>query len=152
MTSVHVLNGPNLNLLGTREPDTYGSTTLRGIEERVRAKAKPLGVEIVFKQSNVEGELVGFIHEAGQAGAGIVINAGAYTHTSVALRDAIKAVDAVAVEVHLSNVYGRESFRHESFIAPVAAGVISGFGPASYELALDALMPLLKARAERSRS
>ena len=152
MTSVHVLNGPNLNLLGTREPSTYGTTTLADIEQRLQARAKTLAVELVFKQSNIEGELVNFIHAAGLAGAGIILNAGAYTHTSVALRDAIKAVDALAIEVHLSNIHAREPFRHQSFIAPVAQGVICGFGPMSYELALDAIVPLLKARDKQPRS
>src|SRR4029453_141886 len=122
MTSVHVLNGPNLNLLGRREPATYGTATLADIEQRLRERAKALAVELIFKQSNVEGELVNFIHAAGLAGAGIILNAGAYTHTSVALRDAIKAVDGLAIEVHLSNIHAREPFRHQSFIAPVAQG------------------------------
>jgi 3-dehydroquinate dehydratase-2 len=152
MTSVHVLNGPNLNLLGTREPSTYGTATLADIEQRLQGRAKTLAVELVFKQSNIEGELVNFIHAAGLAGAGIILNAGAYTHTSVALRDAIKAVDALAIEVHLSNIHAREPFRHQSFIAPVVQGVICGFGPMSYELALDAIVPLLKARDKQPRS
>jgi 3-dehydroquinate dehydratase II len=152
MTSVHVLNGPNLNLLGTREPATYGAATLADIEKRLQARAKVLEIELVFKQSNIEGELVNFIQAAGLAGAGIILNAGAYTHTSVALRDAIKAVDALAIEVHLSNVHAREAFRHQSHIAPVAQGVICGFGPMSYELALDAIVPLLKARDQQPRS
>jgi 3-dehydroquinate dehydratase-2 len=152
MTSVHVLNGPNLNLLGRREPATYGTATLADIEQRLRERAKALGVELMFKQSNIEGELVNFIHTAGLAGAGIILNAGAYTHTSVALRDAIKAVDGLAIEVHLSNIHAREPFRHQSFIAPVARGVICGFGPMSYELALEAIVPLLKARDKQPRS
>jgi 3-dehydroquinate dehydratase-2 len=152
MTSVHVLNGPNLNLLGRREPATYGTATLADIEQRLRERAKALAVELVFKQSNIEGELVNFIHAAGLAGAGIILNAGAYTHTSVALRDAIKAVDGLAIEVHLSNIHAREPFRHQSFIAPVAQGVICGFGPMSYELALEAIVPLLKARDKQPRS
>ncbi|MDJ1156703.1 type II 3-dehydroquinate dehydratase [Chelatococcus sp. SYSU_G07232] len=150
MIAVHVLNGPNLNLLGTREPQTYGSLTLAEIERRIRTRADALGVEIVFRQTNVEGELVTFIQEAGLAGAGIVLNAAAYTHTSIALRDAIKAVDALAIEVHLSNVHARESFRHHSTIAPVCAGVICGFGATSYLLALDAIVPLLRERAQAS--
>ena len=152
MTSVHVLNGPNLNLLGRREPATYGTATLADIEQRLRERAKALAVELIFKQSNIEGELVNFIHAAGLAGAGIILNAGAYTHTSVALRDAIKAVDGLAIEVHLSNIHAREPFRHQSFIAPVAQGVICGFGPMSYELALEAIVPLLKARDKQPRS
>lgn len=147
MIAVHVLNGPNLNLLGTREPLTYGRLSLAEIERRVAERAARLGVSVVCKQTNVEGELVTFIQEAGLAGAGIVLNAAAYTHTSIALRDAIKAVDALAIEVHLSNVHARESFRHHSTIAPVCAGVICGFGAASYELALEAIVPLLRERA-----
>ncbi len=146
MIGVHVLNGPNLNLLGKREPAVYGSTTLAEIEARLRARAEALDVSLVFRQSNVEGELVTFVQEAGLAGAGVLLNAGAYTHTSIALRDAIKAADAIAVEVHLSNVHAREGFRHLSHIAPVAAGIICGFGAASYVLALEAIVPLLKAR------
>lgn len=146
MVAVHVLNGPNLNLLGTREPGTYGSVTLAGVEERLRAKADAAGVELVFRQTNYEGELVTFVQEAGLAGAGVVINAGAYTHTSVALRDAIKGANALAIEVHISNVHAREEFRHHSYTAPVCAGVICGFGVASYELAFDAIVPLLEKR------
>ena len=139
MAAVHVLNGPNLNLLGTREPGTYGTLTLAGIEQRLRAKAEALGVELVFRQSNHEGDLVTWIQEAGLAGAGLVLNAGAYTHTSIAIHDAIRAAGAVTIEVHLSNVFARESFRHHSTISPVAKGVICGFGVASYELALEAM-------------
>ena len=151
MIAVHVLNGPNLNLLGRREPRVYGSTTLAEIEERLREHADALGVAITFRQSNHEGELVEWIQLAGAAGTGIVINAGAYTHTSVALRDAIAGSGAAAVEVHLSNVYAREPFRHRSLIAPVCVGVICGFGPASYRLGLDALLPVLRRRAESGR-
>ncbi|HEX2137521.1 MAG TPA: type II 3-dehydroquinate dehydratase [Microvirga sp.] len=151
MIAVHVLNGPNLNLLGRREPQVYGGTTLTEIEDRLHAHAEALGVAIAFRQSNHEGELVDWIHQAGAAGAGIVINAGAYTHTSVALRDAIAGSGAAAVEVHLSNVYAREAFRHRSLIAPVCVGVICGFGPASYRLGLDALVPVLRQRAESGR-
>src|SRR5204863_4127041 len=114
------------------------------IEARLKARAAALGADLTFKQSNIEGELVNFVQAAGLAGAGVILNAGAYTHTSVALRDAIKAVDAIAIEVHLSNVHAREAFRHRSFIAPVAAGIICAFGPMSYELALDAIVPLLE--------
>lgn len=144
MTTVYILNGPNLNLLGLREPDIYGHDTLGSIEASCRAKAKALGFDLVFKQSNVEGELVNFIHEAREKAKGIIINAGAYTHTSVALHDAIKAVGLPAIEVHLSNVYAREAYRHHSYISPAARGVICGFGPQSYELALDALAGILK--------
>jgi 3-dehydroquinate dehydratase-2 len=147
MIAVHVLNGPNLNLLGRREPQIYGHLTLADIEQRLREHAESVGVALTFRQSNHEGDLVGWIQEAGLAGAGIVINAGAYTHTSVALRDAIAGSGAVAVEVHLSNVHARESFRHRSVIAPVCLGVVAGFGAASYRLGLDALLPVLQERA-----
>ena len=144
MTTVYILNGPNLNLLGLREPDIYGSDTLASIEASSRSKAKGLGLDLVFKQTNIEGELVNLIHEAREKASGIIINAGAYTHTSVALHDAIKAVGLPAIEVHLSNVYAREAYRHHSYISPAARGVICGFGPQSYELALDALAAILK--------
>jgi 3-dehydroquinate dehydratase II len=139
---VRVLNGPNLNLLGTREPATYGAQTLSEIEAGLHAVAANHGVELRFEQSNHEGDLVTWIQEAGRAGQGVILNAGAYTHTSVALRDAIVGAGTTVVEVHLSNVHARESFRHRSMIAPVARGVISGFGALSYELALRALLAL----------
>jgi 3-dehydroquinate dehydratase, type II len=132
------LNGPNLNLLGQREPGIYGSATLGDIESQVRARARQLGVEIDFRQSNVEGELVSWIQEARGNFQVLVINAAAYTHTSVALRDAISAVGIPAIEIHLSNVYAREEFRHKSLIAPVCKGIIAGFGTNSYLLALEA--------------
>jgi 3-dehydroquinate dehydratase-2 len=147
MASVHLINGPNLNLLGQREPGIYGRTTLAAIEAAASDRAGRLGLALTARQSNHEGELVTFVQEAGLAGAGIVINAGAYTHTSIALRDAISGSGALAIEVHLSNVHAREAFRHHSFIAPVCAGVIAGFGPASYLLALEAIAPLLAARS-----
>lgn len=137
---VHVLNGPNLNLLGTREPDTYGRATLGDIEAGLRRLAGAHGVTLRFAQSNAEGDLVTWIQEAGRAGEPIILNAGAYTHTSVALRDAIAGTGASVIEVHLSNVHARESFRHHSHIAAVARGVILGFGALSYELALRALL------------
>ena len=140
MPVIHILNGPNLNLLGTREPATYGSVTLAEIETRLRARAAAQGAQITFRQSNHEGDLVGWIQEAGAAGEPVILNAGAYTHTSIALHDAIRGAKAQVIEVHLSNVHARESFRHHSFIAPVAAGVILGFGALSYELALDAVL------------
>ena len=140
MAAIHVLNGPNLNLLGTREPAIYGSTTLADIEARLRARATAAGVDLEFRQSNHEGDLVTWIQQAGAAGAGVILNAGAYTHTSVALRDAIAGSGARVVEVHLSNVHARESFRHHSFISPVAAGIILGFGALSYDLAFEALI------------
>lgn len=140
MKTVHVLNGPNLNLLGTREPSTYGTATLKDIEVALQKKAKAAKVKLVFRQTNREGELVDWIQEAGAAKAGVLLNAGAYTHTSIALHDAIRATGVSVIEVHLSNVFARESFRHHSYISPVAKGVICGFGAASYELAFDALI------------
>jgi 3-dehydroquinate dehydratase-2 len=139
MPSIHVLNGPNLNLLGTREPAIYGGTTLAEIETGLRAKAKARGFELVFRQSNHEGDLVTWIQEAGALGEDVILNAGAYTHTSVAIQDAIKGSGARVIEVHLSNVHARESFRHHSFISAVAVGVILGFGAFSYDLALEAV-------------
>ena len=148
MIAVYVLNGPNLNLLGRREPQVYGSATLDEIERRLREQAGAAGVELSFEQSNHEGELVGWIQEAGARGAGVVLNAGAYTHTSVALRDAIAGSGAAAVEVHISNVYAREPFRHHSMLAPVCVGVICGFGIVSYHLGLDAVASVLRERAK----
>lgn len=132
------LNGPNLNLLGQREPEVYGRTTLKDIETRVRARAAELKVEIEFKQTNLEGELVTWIQQAKGNCDVIVLNAAAYTHTSIALRDAIAAVGIPTIEIHLSNVHAREEFRHKSLIAAVCRGQISGFGANSYILALDA--------------
>ncbi|CAA2103569.1 type II 3-dehydroquinate dehydratase [Methylobacterium sp. Leaf93] len=146
MIPIHVLHGPNLNLLGRREPGIYGTATLDDIERDLRARAETLGVALTVRQTNHEGELVGFVQEAGFAGAGVLINAAAYTHTSVALRDAIAGSGAIAVEVHLSNVHAREAFRHVSLIAPVCAGIICGFGPHSYGLGLEALVRLLQSR------
>jgi 3-dehydroquinate dehydratase-2 len=137
---IHVLNGPNLNLLGTREPETYGHVTLAEIEARLRARAGAHGVSLHFAQSNSEGDLVTWIQAAGQAGEPIILNAGALTHTSIALRDAIAGTGASVIEVHLSNVHARESFRHHSILAAVAKGVILGFGARSYELALTAFL------------
>ena len=132
------LNGPNLNLLGTREPDVYGRTTLSDIEAQVRTRAKELEVEVEFRQSNEEGELVNWIQQAKGKFDSIVINAAAYTHTSVALRDAISAVGIRTIEIHLSNIHAREEFRHKSLIAPVCAGQICGFGAKSYIFGLEA--------------
>ena len=132
------LNGPNLNLLGQREPEVYGSTTLAQIEAEVRARAKKLKSKVDFRQSNQEGELVAWIQEARAKFDVIVLNAAAYTHTSVALRDAIAAVGVPTIEIHLSNVHAREEFRHKSLIAPVCKGQILGFGKNSYFLALEA--------------
>ena len=132
------LNGPNLNLLGTREPEVYGHTTLADIEAQVRQHAKQLEVDIEFRQSNQEGELVNWIQEAKDKFDAIVINAAAYTHTSVALRDAISAVGVATIEIHLSNIHAREEFRHKSLIASVCRGQICGFGAKSYILGLEA--------------
>lgn len=143
MKNILILNGPNLNMLGQREPDIYGTQTLGDIEGLCKDKAKALGYDVEFVQSNIEGELVSAIQRAIGKVDAIVINAGAYTHTSVALFDALKLVDMPVIEVHLSNPGARESFRHQSFITPIASGVIAGFGADSYVLALEALNPLL---------
>jgi 3-dehydroquinate dehydratase-2 len=132
------LNGPNLNLLGTREPEIYGHTTLADIEAQVRERAAELMVAIDFRQTNLEGELVGWIQQASGKFDVIVINAAAYTHTSIALRDAIAASGVPTIEIHLSNVHAREEFRHKSLIAPVCRGQITGFGGKSYILGLEA--------------
>ncbi len=133
-----ILNGPNLNLLGTRQPEIYGKLTLAQIEKQVRALAKELAVEIDFRQSNNEGELVTWIQQAAGNFAAIVINPAAYTHTSLAMRDAISAVGIPTIEIHISNIHKREQFRHHSFIAEVAVGQIAGFGLDSYLLGLRA--------------
>ena len=132
------LNGPNLNLLGTREPDVYGRLTLADIEAKVLERAAELKVEVDFRQSNLEGELVSWIQQAKGQFAAIVINAAAYTHTSIALRDAISAVGVPTIEIHLSNIHAREEFRHKSLIASVCRGQICGFGSKSYILGLEA--------------
>jgi 3-dehydroquinate dehydratase-2 len=139
MASVLILNGPNLNLLGTRQPEVYGKTTLADIEALCVAAGKRLGFEVVCAQSNHEGVLVDHIHAAKGMHSGVVFNAGAYTHTSIALMDAVASVELPVVEVHLSNIHARESFRHQSYLAPVALGQICGFGAKGYELALEAL-------------
>ncbi len=145
MTAIYLLNGPNLNLLGHREPQIYGADTLADIETMLQQRASENGVTLTCRQSNHEGDLIDWIQEAGLAGAGILLNAGAFTHTSVALRDAIAGSHALVVEIHLSNVYAREEFRHKSMIAPVCCGVICGFGTASYILGFDALVSRLSA-------
>ncbi|NJM63987.1 MAG: type II 3-dehydroquinate dehydratase [Oscillatoriales cyanobacterium RU_3_3] len=143
MLNILVLHGPNLNLLGKREPGVYGSTTLNEIDKLLGQEAQALQVKVSIQQSNHEGVLVDAIHAMLGQHQGLLINAGAYTHTSVAIRDAIAAVNLPAVEVHLSNIYRREEFRHHSFIAPVAIGQISGFGWESYRLGLQALVNYL---------
>jgi 3-dehydroquinate dehydratase-2 len=136
---IYVLNGPNLNLLGMREPEIYGSDTLDDIGARLAARAGELGVAIDMRQSNHEGHLIDWLHEANAKGAkAVLLNAGGFTHTSVALHDAIKAIQVPVIEVHLSNPHARESFRRRSLIAPAAKGSIAGFGALGYELALDA--------------
>ncbi len=140
---VYVLNGPNLNMLGLREPEIYGRETLADVQRRAEVHAKKLNLTIDFRQSNHEGELVGWIQDARDKASGIVLNAGALTHTSIALLDALNAAELPAVEVHLSNVFKRESFRHHSYISPAAVGVICGFGANSYLLALSALAGIL---------
>lgn len=141
---VFILNGPNLNLLGTREPEIYGTETLADIEQASSERASALGLAVDFRQSNHEGELVEWVHEGRQAACGFIVNLGAYTHTSVALLDALKAADKPVVEVHLSNLFAREAFRHHSYVTPVALGLISGFGGLGYSLALEALARHLK--------
>ncbi|MBY4892178.1 type II 3-dehydroquinate dehydratase [Rhodobacteraceae bacterium N5(2021)] len=141
---ISVFNGPNLNLLGTREPGIYGADTLADIEAICRATAADLGVDLDFLQSNHEGALVDAFHAARGVSDGVVINAGAYTHTSIALRDAISATQLPTVELHLSNTHAREEFRHHSVIAPVCVGLILGFGARGYPLALTALVQHLK--------
>lgn len=138
--TVHIINGPNLNMLGTREPEIYGTQTLSDIEATCRALCTARGAELVFMQSNHEGDLVSAVQKA-RLDQGIIINAGAYTHTSIALRDALAMVKAPVIEVHLSNVYARESFRHTSYISDIAKGVICGMGAKGYEFALQALLP-----------
>lgn len=144
-----VLNGPNLNLLGTREPEVYGHTTLADIEASCQQTAQALEFDISFAQSNHEGALVDAIHAACGVSDGIVINAGAYTHTSLALRDAIAGVGLPVIELHISNTHARETFRHHSYIAPVCLGVIQGFGAAGYPLALQAMMRHLTAETAK---
>ncbi|QYX55355.1 type II 3-dehydroquinate dehydratase [Roseovarius sp. SCSIO 43702] len=140
MRSLLILNGPNLNLLGTRQPDVYGHTTLADIQRLCREKAEAVGVGIAFEQHNSEGALIDAIHGAKGTHAGIILNAGAYTHTSIALMDALSSVELPAIELHLSNIHAREAFRHRSYIARVAVGVICGFGAAGYPLAIEAML------------
>ncbi len=142
--TILVLNGPNLNLLGVREPQTYGHETLADIEEACLELAAELGIVVDFRQSNHEGQLVDWIQEARESADGIVLNAGALTHTSIAILDALRAADVPVVEVHLSNVFRRESFRHHSYVSQAASGVICGFGSHGYLLALEAMARLLK--------
>ncbi len=139
-----LLHGPNLNLLGTREPEVYGSMTLNDINEKIIALGKELGAEITCLQSNHEGALIDALHDARTWASGVVFNPGGYTHTSIALRDAISAIVIPVIEVHLSNVYAREEFRHNSFVSAVCKGKVSGFGWRSYELGLRGLIDIIK--------
>jgi len=146
MATIYVINGPNLNLLGTREPDIYGHATLADVEKLCRAAAQRFNLAVEFRQSNHEGEIVDWIHEAKRSNAaGVVINAGAYTHTSIAIHDAIAAVALPVIEVHISNVFARESFRRRSYIAPVAKASLCGFGIDGYALAITGLAAMIGA-------
>ena len=136
---VHILNGPNLNLLGTREPDIYGSQTLQDIENLCQEKCDAHGLKLEFSQSNDEGALVDLIQASSNDASALIINAGAYTHTSIAIHDALKSLTIPIIEVHLSNIFARESFRHHSYISPLAKGVICGFGSQGYLMAIDAV-------------
>lgn len=135
-----ILNGPNLNMLGTRQPEIYGDDTLDDIEERCQAVAESLGLDIDFKQTNSEGEIIDMIHYAKENYGGLILNAAGYTHTSVAIYDALLLLDIPVVEVHISNIYKREEFRHKSLISPAASGIICGFGVKGYELALKSFL------------
>jgi len=147
---IYVLNGPNLNLLGAREPHIYGSATLEQIGELCAARARQAGYDLVLRQTNHEGGLIDDIQEARSKAAAIIINAGGLTHTSVAILDALKAVDVPVVECHLSNPHAREPFRHHSYVSTTANGVVMGFGPASYEIALQGILRLLDDRAAKT--
>jgi len=143
---IMILNGPNLNLLGTREPEIYGSDTLDDIRAACEAHGTGLGIEIDLRQSNSEGELIGWIQEVRGGWAGLIINPAAYTHSSVAIMDALQMLEVPVVELHLSNIFRREPFRHHSYVSPVAQGMICGFGAHGYILALDAIARLIGAR------
>ncbi|NQV46858.1 MAG: type II 3-dehydroquinate dehydratase [Rhodospirillaceae bacterium] len=147
VAKILVLNGPNLNLLGTREPDVYGHETLAGIEAATRKRAKGLGLTVEFRQTNTEGELVDWVQQAKGDADLLLVNAGAYTHTSVALLDALKASDLPVIEVHLSNIHQREEFRHHSYVSKAALGMICGFGGFGYEMAIEAAAGILKNKA-----
>ncbi len=152
MKPIFVLNGPNLNLIGEREPDIYGAETLAGIEESLRNQAGAAGFAIDFRQTNHEGQLVDWIQEARHAASALVLNAGAYTHTSVAVLDALRALTLPIAEVHLSNIFKREAYRHHSYVSPAATGLICGFGPLGYRLALSAMIESLQTPAPFNRS
>ena len=152
MPSVYILNGPNLNLLGVRDPSVYGHDTLADIEERCLARAAALDLQIDFRQTNHEGQLVDWIQEARESADGIILNAGALTHTSVALLDALSAAELPVIEVHLSNIFRRESFRHHSYVSLAANGVICGLGAQGYELALEAVASLIRGESDEAAS
>jgi len=152
LPTVFVLNGPNLNLLGVRDPSIYGRDTLGDIEERCAARAAALDLELDFRQTNHEGQLVDWIQEARESADGIILNAGALTHTSVALLDALSAAELPVIEVHLSNIFRRESFRHHSYVSLAANGVICGLGAQGYELALDAVASLIRGESDEAAS
>lgn len=139
-----ILNGPNLDLLGTREPDIYGSTTLAEVEDMCRTRAEGHGLDIIFNQSNSEAELIGWIHDSVTGSSGIIINAAAFTHTSLAILDALNMVEQPVLELHISNPHNRESFRHHSYVSFAATGLICGLGVNGYALAVDAMATLLK--------
>ena len=141
--NILILNGPNLNLLGTREPHIYGTSTLGDIEQACAARAQEIGFDIDFRQSNSESDLITFIQQAAKTSSGIIINPAAYSHTSIAIADAIEAVGLPVIEVHVSNIFAREAFRHHSYISPVATGIVCGFGTNGYILALNALRELI---------
>ena len=142
---IYVLNGPNLNLLGLREQAVYGKESLSDLEKRAQGRAKALGLQIEFRQSNSEGELVGWIQEARSKARGIILNAGAYSHTSIAILDALRAAELPVIEVHLSNIFRREPYRNHSYVSMASKGVICGLGPKGYELALEAMADTLAA-------
>ncbi len=142
--SIYILNGPNLDLLGTREPEIYGSTSLEDIKTQTQSQADQHGFQTEFRQTNSEGELIEWIHETGKAACALILNAGAFTHTSIALLDALLALKIPIIEVHLSNLWKLESFRHTSYVSPAASGVICGLGAQGYVRAIDALNEILK--------
>lgn len=148
---VFVLNGPNLNMLGLREPAIYGKDTLDDIKALAEKRAKALGIDIEFRQSNIEGELVNWIQDARSKANGIILNAGGYTHTSVAILDALQAAELPVIEVHLSNIFRRDEFRQHSYISLAATGVICGLGAQGYELALDAMASILSRQSSKSK-
>ena len=141
--TIYLLNGPNLNLLGTREPEIYGRETLVDLEKRARARAEAHGASLVFRQSNHEGELIDWIQEARTQAAALILNPAGYTNTSIAILDALKMLEVPVIELHLSNIHRREAFRHRSFVSLAATGIVAGLGPLGYELAVDAAAGLI---------